>query len=173
MSRRTRRVVVVLSLGLLTFPAADLVAQTDEPKKPLSVSVLVGGDAVVAGEFNREEDTSGLFGTIRLPAHSHDQVYRRAFSVGAEIAYTYRPGAEVLTRATFTAAGSRGPVPWTESTERSPPSTTTRFASVSDCGVDRARVAACYLTAAGARAPTSCGRAIMSRPVRLTMPTSP
>jgi hypothetical protein len=104
------RVAALLVVALLMFGATRAASQTGEQTKDVSVSVLLGVDPVTVGQFNREQVTRTGLGTrtSRLLPHSVNQVYRRPLSVGVEVDYAYRPGAEVVARVTFTSARSKG-----------------------------------------------------------------
>jgi hypothetical protein len=90
--------------------------QTSQQAKDVSVSVLFGAGPVMVGQFNREKVTRSGLGTrtLRLLPHSVNEVYRRPLSVGVEVDYAYRPGADVVARVTFTSARSKGALRFTD-----------------------------------------------------------
>lgn len=110
-------------------------AQDAPSERRTAVGVNIGVDPVVAGQFVRGTETSGLFGTARVHSRSFREIYRLAWSFGAEVSHVFAERREALARATYTRGMSRGPVEFRESISRFPMTRITRLAEFSEYSV--------------------------------------
>lgn len=83
-------------VALLVLTPGLAVAQANDDENRFAVSFFVGLDPVVAGQFNRETETSGIFGTDRLFDHSFGQVYAAPLRLSTEMSYAVAHNTEVI-----------------------------------------------------------------------------
>src|SRR5262245_61118988 len=90
-----------LASMLIAASASAGQAEAHVPVDRVSLSIQVGLDPAVAGPFNREAETSGRFGTVRLFDHTFDQVYGEPFRLAGEFGYAVSNRCEVLGRVAY------------------------------------------------------------------------
>lgn len=130
----SRRETVIVQIGIAVFLGpASAVAQGQGDERRIAVSVHLGLDPAVGGQFNRGAETSGLFGTMRVHDHSFAEIYRQPWRFAAEISYRLAESPELAVRFAYTGAGSRGQVEFREFIPReAPPRRIPAFARFSD-----------------------------------------
>jgi hypothetical protein len=118
MAARRRRLppkgLVGLALGLLLLASIPAAGQGATERKT-ALTIVAGSDAIVRGPFNNATQTSGLFGTFAVFAHSFNDVYSRPFRVGGEFSRSVTPGSDVFVRITYSSASRGTPVAFAQS----------------------------------------------------------
>jgi hypothetical protein len=117
--------------GLLILAARPAAAQSGTERRT-AVTIVAGGDAIVRGPFNDAAETSGLFGTFQVFAHSFDDIYNPPLRIGGEISRSVTTNSDVFVRVTYTSASAGNPVAFEQSRPLDSPALAPRTATFSD-----------------------------------------